>query len=547
EKFVADAARNVLAQSHRNLELIIIDDASADGTWEVLAQLAREDPRVRPVKMFANRGTYWCKNYGMTIARGRYVTFQDSDDKSGRDRLKLQLRELLDTGSIACTCNYVRVDADGSIVSNRGLPERKAIMAVLFDREEVLRRAGYFDSVRTSADDEFTRRLGIVFGQDRICHVDRPLYLATVRDGSLTNNARTRAEIDGSYESSADKSFLSPPRREYVRQYTAWHERLKAGDERPRISFPLIRRRFPAPSLLLPDPAQRDNFVTMSMASIPARESRLKQAVESILPQVDVLNVYLNGYSATPKWLDDERIHVIHSHEYGDLRDNGKFFFLDALLPGYHFTIDDDIVYPPDYVPKLILKIEQYDRRAIVGVHGVILADPIVRFMEGRTVYHFKQATGRDAFVNLLGTGTTAYHTDTLKLSLDNFPHPGMADVWLAIAAKRQGVPMVAVQRPKQWLLPLAEAEESSLFAAARLDDEVQTLAIKAEGSWDISALCETFHLCQELCNRFTPDELASQGVDVESLRFGVTSGAASPFLVANSIGQPRSASLAVK
>jgi hypothetical protein len=393
-------------------------------------------------------------------------------------------------------------------------------MAPLLNRRAILRRVGYFDSVRTSADDEFIRRVGIAFGQERICHVDRPLYFAAVREGSLTNNHRSGSLLNKGDGSPSDQSFLSAPRREYVRQYARWHDCIKAGRSRAFMLYPQRHRPFPAPAALLPTPRPARNYVMASLASMPVREPMLEKTVASILPQVDVLNVYLNGYSRTPTWLNGKKIHVVHSRDFGDLRDNGKFFFLDALLPGYHFTIDDDIVYPKDYVQKCVLKIEQYRRQAIVGVHGVILADPLVRFMQGRTVKHFKRGTEGDAFVNLLGTGTTAYHTDALGLSLSDFQQPGMADVWLAIAARRQRVPMISVARPNEWLTPLAEAEDDSLFSAAMRDDLVQTLALKKEGSWDLRTVCAQTPLCQSLVEEFSRDELLSQGVDVDLLPF---------------------------
>jgi FkbM family methyltransferase len=518
--FIAESVRNVLAQTHRELELIVVDDASHDDTFSILTELSRGDSRVRPIKMFDNRGTYWCKNYGLTFSRGEFVTFQDSDDRSDSTRLQVQFDELRATGAVMATCNYVRVDSTGAVLSNRGQVERKAIMAAMLNRQEVLRRVGYFDSVRTSADDEFIRRVGIAFGQERICHVDRALYFATVREGSLTNNHRSGSLLNMGDGSPRDQSFLSAPRREYVRQYARWHDRIRAGRSRAVVPYPQRQRPFPAPAALLPTPRPANNYVTASMASIPVREPMLQQTVASILPQVDVLNVYLNGYPQTPAWLNRKKIHVVHSRDFGDLRDNGKFFFLDALLHGYHFTIDDDIVYPKDYVQKCVMKIEQYRRQAIVGVHGVILADPFVRFMQGRTVKHFKQSAETDSFVNLLGTGASAYHTDTMELSLDDFPQPGMADVWLAIAARRQKAPMISLARPTKWLIPLAEAEDDSLFTAAMRDDLVQTLAIKKEGSWNLRNFCAQLPLCQSLAAEFSRDELSSQGVDIEVLPF---------------------------
>ena len=418
--YVKNAVLNVLQQTHDELELIVVDDASSDNTFEMLLELARTDPRVRPIKMFKNRGTYWCKNYGITRSTGRYIAFQDSDDVSAPERLELQLRELQETNCVMCTCNYVRVDASGNVLLNRGREERKAIMAPLVDKQEILRHVGYFDSVRTSADDEFNRRIGIVFGQERICHIDKPLYRATVREGSLTNDERTKSDINTSEDSTSDQAFLSAPRREYVRQYSSWHERLKNGTEPPQIDFPQLRRRFPAPARLLPDSHHEDCYVTASMASFPARRAMLEQTVASILPQVDFLNVYLNGYDDTPGFLRNPKIQVIHSREYGDLRDNGKFFFLDSVPCGYHFTIDDDIVYPHDYVQKMVLKIEQYNRRGDCRMPRRSLRHSVRRVHEGPRGFSLSSAgLPSDRLVNLLGTGTTAYHIGAISLSRD--------------------------------------------------------------------------------------------------------------------------------
>jgi glycosyltransferase involved in cell wall biosynthesis len=516
--YVKNAVLNVLQQSHDDLELIVVDDASIDDTFEMLLELARTDPRVRPIKMFKNRGTYWCKNYGITRSTGRYIAFQDSDDTSVPERLELQLRMLQETNCVMCTCNYVRVDASGNVLLNRGREERKAIMAPLLDKQEVLRHIGYFDSVRTSADDEFNRRIGIVFGQERICHIDKPLYRATVREGSLTNDERTKSDISTSDDSRSDQAFLSAPRREYVRQYSAWHERLKNGNEPPQIDFPQLRRRFPAPATLLPKAQYEDCFVTASMASFPARRVMLEQTVASIIPQVDFLNVYLNGYDETPGFLRNAKIQVIHSREYGDLRDNGKFFFLDSVPWGYHFTIDDDIVYPHDYVQKMVLKIEQYNRKAIVGCHGVVFAAPFVEFMKGRQVFHFKCGLASDRLVNLLGTGTTAYHVGAISLSRIDFREPGMADLWLAVAAKRQKVPMIAIERAEAWLRPLAEADASSLYSQALNHSQLQTSIVRDEESWRLDELCHQYPLVQDLLSKFRTDVIQAAGLDITPL-----------------------------
>ena len=513
--YVADAIRSILDQSHRNLELIVVDDASTDGTFELLREHARVDNRVRPFNCLENRGTYWCKNFGITKATGTYLTFQDSDDVSDPNRLDAQLKELSkDPNAVAATCNYVRRSPNGELIRNRGRLERMAIMAPMFKKDAVIDTVGYYDSVRTSADDEMYHRLSLVFGKNKIRHVDRTLYVASYREGSLTT---ALDQVDLSVEEKAgDLSFLGPDRRKYVYSYGEWHKSLKKGDEVPYMAFPLLRRRFPAPNCLLIDSKPAEEYVTASVASFAAREDSLKQAVASILPQIDRLNVYLNDYDAVPEFLRHPKITVARSQEHEDLRDNGKFFFLRNVAVGYHFTIDDDIIYPPNYVQHLILKILQYRKRAVVGIHGVTFADPIERFYKDRKVSVFWGGLNVDRVVNLLGSGTVAYHTSTVELDFKDFKVPGMGDLWLAVAAKRQKVPMIAVARAPKWLTSVQQ-NHAGLYEEFVGNDEIQTEVAVGEGPWDFKSMARNyFALADYFLSNFSTEALRSNEVDVE-------------------------------
>lgn len=74
------SARSVLGQDFRDLELLVVDDGSTDGTPALLARLAREDTRVRPLRQ-RNAGAAAARNAGLAAARGDLVAFQDSDDE----------------------------------------------------------------------------------------------------------------------------------------------------------------------------------------------------------------------------------------------------------------------------------------------------------------------------------------------------------------------------------------------------------------------------------------------------------------------------------
>ncbi|GAA4226179.1 CDP-glycerol glycerophosphotransferase [Streptosporangium album] len=94
------AVRSVLEQSLRNVEVIISDDGSTDGTERVVRALQREDPRVRYLRTDVNSGG--CggpRNRGVAAARAPYVMFLDSDDRLTRHACKSMILEIERTGA----------------------------------------------------------------------------------------------------------------------------------------------------------------------------------------------------------------------------------------------------------------------------------------------------------------------------------------------------------------------------------------------------------------------------------------------------------------
>ena len=521
--YLHTAVDSILSQTHTNLELIIVDDSSTDGTFQEALALAASDPRVRPIHSLQAAGTYVAKNLGLTLARGEYVAFQDSDDWSTPDRLAKQVGLLQDTPTaVACTCNYERHDERGALVLNRGIHARRGPVSLVFRKDPVLGRLGFFDSVRTSADEEFRERIVLFFGMSATVHAAESLYLARARAGSLTTAGPAPLNL-GAPSDTGGVAFLSPLRRQYFEAYRAWHRSLAAGTDQPYMPFPLLSRHFPAPAALLPSPLSATRqTVHAAVASIPGREAQLAAVVAAIAPQVDVLHVYLNGYATVPDFLQGKpAVRVARSQDWGDARDNGKFHFLGEA-GSYYLTLDDDLAYPADYVRTLLLNIEKYGRRAVVGVHGIVLADPMNHFYANRTVFHFKSALSSDQSVHLLGTGTVAFHRDTLALTYSDFGEPGMADLWFAIAAKRQGVPLRCIAHGQGWVRSLGDAGQPSLYLefAKAGGDEVQTGLARAQGPWDAAALrAPAASLAGDLLARFSAGALASRGVNASELR----------------------------
>ncbi len=89
ERYVADAIGSILSQSFKDFELILIDDASTDGSLEVLR--SHDDPRIRIVRNDVNLGLARTHNRGLDLARGRYLAMLDHDDWSEPERLAKQV------------------------------------------------------------------------------------------------------------------------------------------------------------------------------------------------------------------------------------------------------------------------------------------------------------------------------------------------------------------------------------------------------------------------------------------------------------------------
>ena len=80
EKWLESAARSVLEQTERSLELILVDDCSPDKSGALCDRLAEEDARVSVVHLRENGGLSHARNEGFARAEGKYVFFMDSDD-----------------------------------------------------------------------------------------------------------------------------------------------------------------------------------------------------------------------------------------------------------------------------------------------------------------------------------------------------------------------------------------------------------------------------------------------------------------------------------
>ena len=165
------------------------------------------------------------------------------------------MEALREAGVAVSTCAYSRVDETGAqlpIPGSRGF----AFISQMI-RRDVLDMVGYFDSARTSADDEMLNRILITFGSGAHSIVPQRLYTATVREGSLSHNKHNPRY-------SPVTKGLSPPRRAYADGFRAWHARVLESGAVPYMPFPVTSRPFPLdPKLEVRAGAFTRNFISV--------------------------------------------------------------------------------------------------------------------------------------------------------------------------------------------------------------------------------------------------------------------------------------------
>lgn len=173
-QYLREAIESILAQTFRNFEFIIIDDASIDNSWEIIDDYGRQDQRVKLFKNEKNLGLTKSLNKGLRLARGLYIARQDADDISLSNRLERQVSILDSRPDVVLVSSDIEVvDAEGKSIR----VEKRSCSAelvswyltfynhigghsqVVFRRKTASELNGYSESCRYSQDYELWCRL----------------------------------------------------------------------------------------------------------------------------------------------------------------------------------------------------------------------------------------------------------------------------------------------------------------------------------------------------------------------------------------------------
>ena len=146
------SVESVLAQTWQELEVLVVDDASTDGT-EAWLRARVQDARVRYLRQERQQGACAARNRGIREARGAYIAFQDSDDVWRPDKLSTQMAQMEESGADIVFCAFARHRLDAAeteVFPHASIPEgRVTYEQLLFENlistQTMLCRRACFD------------------------------------------------------------------------------------------------------------------------------------------------------------------------------------------------------------------------------------------------------------------------------------------------------------------------------------------------------------------------------------------------------------------
>ena len=197
EDFVKESINSVISQTYKNWELILVDDKSTDTSYAIAKKLSENEPRIKLHQMEINSGVAKVRNYAISLSKGDYLAFLDSDDLWEKEKLQKQLQFMQKDNLAFSFTAFSPINEDHTEVRKvnhvpkqltyNALLKRTAIgcLTVMYDVSKVGKC--YFDTTLAKHED-YQCWLEILKDIPYAGGLDMPLAYYRVRESSLSSN-----------------------------------------------------------------------------------------------------------------------------------------------------------------------------------------------------------------------------------------------------------------------------------------------------------------------------------------------------------------------
>lgn len=208
EKYVEKCIKSIMNQTYSELEVIVIDDKSTDGTYDVLLKLKKEyNDRFILLQNEKNGGLAYTRNFGVKKATGKYIGFIDSDDYVAPDYYKVLAEKILNDKSDLVVNDIQLVDESGNNIGN-------VVKSCILD--EVSKVSIIDNGLAASACNKLLRKdlllkypflegkinedvasiIPIIVHSDKISYTDKAVYNYVQRHNSIQNSKFSEKRFD---------------------------------------------------------------------------------------------------------------------------------------------------------------------------------------------------------------------------------------------------------------------------------------------------------------------------------------------------------------
>lgn len=255
KKYVKKCVNSVISQSYEDIEIILVDDGSFDGSEKICDEFTHIDDRIK-VYHKSNGGLSSARNFGIDHCNGKYLFFIDGDDWLASNALEIMLNQIQRTKAEIAIGNLVLVGENGQVLNDKGLTNRMEILEGRQILKTIYQPNACNKLFETSLFENIRFPIGRLYEDSFIYHhllsktnkvvlIGETTYYYLFRKGSIMNSAFTvhnldiidavldrviwLDSIDEKSEANKNRLFL------YSRIAAAWTYRKKLSKEEKKI------------------------------------------------------------------------------------------------------------------------------------------------------------------------------------------------------------------------------------------------------------------------------------------------------------------------